>query len=314
MNRPARTQGTLLPRALAALGAGCLVVLASLPTAQASSGDSETTATPDCGEESILKTDGTTWSCTYADDFDGDGLDRAFWAPQVTGTSNYTTGTDDLYTCYEDDERVVAVRDGVLELSLLRLDAERDCGRGKNSRYIAGSVSHWGTHQQTYGRYEVRAKLPDVRTPGSQTTFWLWPVDQFTYGPWPLSGEIDFGEFYSVYPDHVIPFMHYWRGPVDLTQNRNVFTAYHCTIDYGAFNTYTLEWQPGEFTILVNGQLCLVNRYDALNAPEDRPYAPFDQPFFAALTQAMGTTGNEYDPAVMPERITTQVDYIRIWE
>jgi hypothetical protein len=30
--------------------------------------------------------------------------------------------------------------------------------------------------------------------------------------------------------------------------------------------------------------------------------------------QGMGAAGNEYDPALVPDRVTTQIDYVRIWK
>lgn len=83
-------------------------------------------------------------------------------------------------------------------------------------------------------------------------------------------------------------------------------TAYTCLIDYDRFNTYGLEWVPGQLKILVNGNVCLTNNYTATNSP-------FDSPFFLALTQAFGTTGNEFDLATGPTLSSTEVDYVRIW-
>jgi hypothetical protein len=42
--------------------------------------------------------------------------------------------------------------------------------------------------------------------------------------------------------------------------------------------------------------------------------APFDQPFFLALTQALGIGGNAFNPATTPLPATTQIDYVRIWQ
>jgi hypothetical protein len=43
-------------------------------------------------------------------------------------------------------------------------------------------------------------------------------------------------------------------------------------------------------------------------------YSPFDEPFFLSLNQAMGAIGNQYDASTVPERVTTQIDYVRIWK
>jgi hypothetical protein len=42
--------------------------------------------------------------------------------------------------------------------------------------------------------------------------------------------------------------------------------------------------------------------------------APFDQPFFILLTQALGVGTNQFDPATTPLPATTSVDYVRVWK
>ena len=155
---------------------------------------------------------------------------------------------------------------------------------------------------------------------GLQETFWLWPQNDLTYGAWPGSGEIDFAEFYSQYPSWVIPYVHYDydASTTDWTSNTNVVTAWpapyaqpgtDCQIDQSGYNTYTLTWLPGQLTIQVNGDTCLVDDYTATGLSGA---APFDQPFFLALTQALGT-GTDTPIASTPLPATTHVDYVRIW-
>ena len=46
------------------------------------------------------KADGTLWSCTFDDEFDGNALDRTRWVPQT----EFVTGDKDAgYACYLDD-------------------------------------------------------------------------------------------------------------------------------------------------------------------------------------------------------------------
>ena len=41
---------------------------------------------------------------------------------------------------------------------------------------------------------------------------------------------------------------------------------------------------------------------------------PFEQPFFVALTQALGVGSNEFGPATTPLPATTEVDYVHVWK
>jgi beta-glucanase (GH16 family) len=138
-------------------------------------------------------------------------------------------------------------------------------------------------------------------------------VNPTKYGAWPSSGEIDVAEFYSQYPTLAVPYIHYVYYPwtTNAATQTNVVTAYNCSINFSAFNTYAAIWQPGRIEILVNGRTCLVDKYKAaLLAPP----APFDQPFLIALTQALGVQGNAFDPTLTPLPATLQIDYVRVWK
>ncbi|MFL6157084.1 MAG: family 16 glycosylhydrolase, partial [Marmoricola sp.] len=268
---------------------------------------------PTCGDEpDPVKADGTSWQCTYDDEFDESTLDRQFWVPQVTATSGATTGTSSMYACAADTPDTIAVDGGYLNLSLVELPAPVRCGKGKTSKYAYGQVMHYQTFSQTYGKYEVRAKVPDLSDPGAQETFWLWPTKN-SYGSWPASGEIDFAELYSRYADTDKPYIHYYPGTTQSGTNKNVTTA-RCPINVGEFNTYGLEWRAGQLKILLNGEVCMIDDYSSALAALHGASSPFDKPFFLALTQAMGTTGNLYDTALVPDKVTTQIDYVRIWK
>ena len=269
----------------------------------------------ECGGSAPLRADGRPWVCTYADEFNGTSLDRRYWVPQVSATSGFYTGTEDSPACVVDDPATIGVAGGNLRLSAKVLDAPLGCGTAR-TRKVSGMVMHYGTFSQTYGKYEIRAQLPDWTGKGLQETFWLWPNDVFKYGrDHPSSGEIDLAEFYSNQSALDIPVTHYLFDPktVNPSTGTNVHTAHNCRINPGTFNTYGLEWRPGQLKILLNGGVCLINNYVASNAPTSNPYAPFDSPFFLALTQLFGTTGNEFDLDRGPKLSTTLVDYVRIW-
>jgi hypothetical protein len=88
-------------------------------------------------------------------------------------------------------------------------------------------------------------------------------------------------------------------------------TAYNCQISVGQYNDYAVVWSPGKFTITVNGQNCLTDNYVPDNVASP---APFNQPFFIALTQALGVGSNAYNPYTTPLPATTSIDYVRVWK
>src|SRR5947208_3457785 len=66
--------------------------------------------------------DGTSWSCTFDDEFDGTTLDRTKWVPQT----NFA-GSLAQYSCFRDDPSNVSVADGAVTLTLLKLSQPQVC-------------------------------------------------------------------------------------------------------------------------------------------------------------------------------------------
>ncbi|MDX6615648.1 MAG: hypothetical protein QOD60_739 [Solirubrobacterales bacterium] len=278
--------------------ASCAIVAFSAGAASAD--------TPDCGSNT-LTTAGGTWQCTFADNFDGSSLDPSKWIAQRTDLSGYVSGPD---ACFVDSPNNISVSDGTLKLTARKEPAPFTCGGpgGITTQWTSGMVTTWGGRfNQAYGRFEVRAKAPAAEVKGLQNSFWLWPVDDQKYGSWPGSGEIDIAETYSQYPDLAVPYVHYYPAAPD----PNV-TNTTCQIsNYAAFHTYAVEWTTSTLKFIYDGQTCLVDSWNPASLTKP---APFDQPFFIALTQALGVGTNAFDPATTPLPATTEVDYVRAWQ
>jgi beta-glucanase (GH16 family) len=265
-----------------------------------------TTTQPAGSSDSSPSCQGTTplglpghWTCTFDDEFNGTSLNTNNWVPQVTASSGYVNGAT---ACYVDNPSTISVSGGYLHLTALQV-APFTCGDGSNSfttSYEAGMVSTNGLFDQTYGAFEVSAKLPPSVVEGLQETMWLYP-QTLTYGAWPDSGEIDFAEFYSEYPGLDVPYIHY----ADSSTDPNA-TSYDCLINQDAFNTYGVDWTPTSITVMYNGQPCLVDTPSTGSEP-------FNQPFFIALTQALGVGTNAFTPSVTQLPATTEVDWVRAW-
>jgi len=267
-------------------------------SASTSISPSTSAADADCQGTTPLGLPGQ-WNCTFDDEFNGTSLDTTKWVPQETAASGYLNGAT---ACYVDNPDTISVSGGYLNLTARQV-APFTCQDGSNSfttSYEAGMVSTEGLFDQTYGAFEVSAKLPPSVVEGLQETMWLYP-QTMTYGPWPDSGEIDFAEFYSEYPGLDVPYIHYAQSSTDVNA-----TSYDCVINQDAFNTYGVDWTPTSITVLYNGTPCLVDTPSTGSEP-------FDQPFFIALTQALGVGTNAFTPNVTELPATTQIDWVRAW-
>ena len=284
-----------------------LAALVAIPAA-ASAQEASPPSGPYCGKGTIPKATGGTWQCSFSDDFDGTSLDRGKWVPQRTDNSGYMSGPS---ACFVDDPDNVSVSGGNLRLTARQEPGWFWCSAGWlgfPTAWTSGMVTTYRKFSQAYGRYEIRARVSPTSVPGLHTAFWLFPVDMNRYGPWPASGEIDIAELYSAYPDRAIPYIHYKPAAPDPNVTNN-----HCLLSNPSdFHTYVAEWTPTSIKIIYDGQTCLVDDWSP--APPLTKPQPFDQPFFVALTQALGVGNNSFGPGITPLPATTEVDYVHVWK
>lgn len=125
--------------------------------------------------------------------------------------------------------------------------------------------------------------MPGATVPGLHSALWLWPQVAANHGVWPTSGDIDIGEFYSINPDRVVPFVRHTPASADPH-----VTNTECLVGpAGRLHDYVLEWTRRSLRIT----------------------------FVVALTQGLRvrTTANRFDPGATPVPATMQVDHVRVW-
>jgi len=157
-----------------------------------------------------------------------------------------------------------------------------------------------------YGRFEIRAKLPQGR--GTWCALWGLPSD-WAYGPWPYSGEIDILEHVGFNEGEIVGSVHTIAKAGDLhgtNQQGTIKISNACK----EFNNYILEWNENEISVLVNNKSFF--KYSKKNQPWQR--WPFDQRFHLLLNIAVGGWwggAKGVDDDVFPTQM--EIDYVRVY-
>ena len=176
----------------------------------------------------------TNWRLVWSDEFDYTGLpDSSRWSYDVGG-HGWGNGEEQFYT--RERTQNARVEDGVLTI-----EARREYKEGRP--YTSARLVTKGKGDWTYGRFEVRARLPSGR--GTWPAIWML-ASHNTYGQnyWPDNGEIDIMEHVGYDPDVVHATIH------TLAFNHTMGTQRGAQLRVPkareAFHTYSVEWTPEE--------------------------------------------------------------------
>ncbi|HWR99346.1 MAG TPA: glycoside hydrolase family 16 protein, partial [Prolixibacteraceae bacterium] len=183
------------------------------------------------------------YKLVWSDEFDYNGLpDTKKWSFDVTGNSS-GWGNNEAQYYTSDRLQNAQVKDGFLTITALKEDHE-----GK--KYTSARLRTAAKGDWLYGRFEIRAKLPDGR--GMWPAVWMLPTD-WKYGGWPASGEIDIMENVGYDPYWIVASAHTrLYNHVQGTQKNNKISIPDC---YTGFHVYALEWEASAYRIYVDDQL-----------------------------------------------------------
>lgn len=244
------------------------------------------------------------WQLVWSDEFDYAGLpDSSKWGYDVGG---HGWGNKELQ--YYTERRKENAR---VEKGHLIIEARRDGSQG--NEYTSARLVSKGKGDWTYGRFEVRAKLPSGR--GTWPAIWMLP-SQKSYGGdyWPDNGEIDIMEHVGFDPDVVHGSVHtkaYYHSIG--TQKTSKIPVPNARTE---FNLYAVEWTSKEIRWYVNGKHFFTFSNERLSQPTaDYKQWPFDKPFHMILNLAVGGTwggAKGVDDSIWPQRM--EIDYIRVYK
>lgn len=255
----------------------------------------------------------TGWRLVWSDEFDYNGLpDPNKWAYEEGFVRNqelqyYTAGR-------KENARV--------ENGLLVIEARKEAWPNpryspnapasnwqrsrRQAEYTSASITTKGKAQWTYGRIEVRAKLPSGL--GVWPAIWTLGVNIDQVG-WPRCGEIDIMEYVGYEPNTI------WANVHMAKYNHMLGTSKGSTIriprPYQSFHVYALEWDSEQLRFFLDDK-----QYFTFNNEHTGVDAwPYDGPHFLLLNLAIGGSwggARGVDPNIFPQRF--EIDYVRVYQ
>jgi beta-glucanase (GH16 family) len=214
--------------------------------------------------------------------------------PNVCGWGNHEL------EYYTNDLNNVRVENGNLIIEARK--ENKDGKQYTSSRILSRKKGDW-----TYGRFEIRAKLP--KGLGTWPAIWMLSTD-WKYGGWPESGEVDIMEHVGYDPGvihgtiHTEAFNHRKQ-----TQKEGKITIPDAQ---DAFHVYVVDWNKDQMRFYVDDKLYhTVDR----NAGDTFKEWPFDQRFHLIMNIAVGGDwggSKGVDENIWPQQML--IDYVRVYQ
>jgi len=225
----------------------------------------------------------------WSDEFDTAGApDATNWTYDL-GAGGWGNGEAQTYTS---DAANVSVSDGTLKITV----------KADGGSYTSTRLKTQGLREFTYGRVDVKAKLPVGG--GTWPAIWMLGANFPTAG-WPACGEIDILEAIGNNPGHIQSALH-TPSSSGATVNMESTTVEDASEE---FHVYSMNWSADEISFLIDDEVYYTY------SPADKTAAtwPYDADQFLILNVAMGgTLGGVIDPAFVESSM--EIDYVRVYQ
>ena len=232
----------------------------------------------------------------WSDEFDGSSVNTDYWTFE-TGAGGW--GNNELQEYTNGDNAEVA--NGKLIITARKVNDDKVAGSYTSTRIISKEKKEF-----TYGRMEIRAKLP------SGTGIWpaIWMLgSNINTAEWPACGEIDIMEYVGYQPDVVHATIHTTAGSGSNGDGSSVTL----TTAEEEFHIYGLLWDETEMVFYIDTPENVTHTY----APLTKTAAnwPFDHPQFFILNVAVGGDwggAQGIENSIFPQSM--EVDYVRVYQ
>lgn len=256
----------------------------------------------DPNEIDIIYTD-----LVWADEFDTNGaIDAAKWhhQTQLPQGGSWYNGEVQHYTNRIENS---SVNNGFLDITAIK---ENFTDQGQTKQYTSARLN--SKFAFTYGRVDVRAKLPFGD--GTWPAIWTlgkninedggyWDNQYGTVG-WPACGELDIME-HGLHPTNQVSVAIHTPSSYGGTVNTSIQTLADVANN---FHIYTMNWSPDQITFLIDG----VGFYTYNPAVKNDDTWPFYLEQYLLLNIAMGGNGGAIDPNFSQSSMV--IDYVRVYQ
>lgn len=236
----------------------------------------------------------------WEDNFNDENLDLNNWEYELgNGCPNLCGWGNNELQDYTDSPDNVEVQNGTLRITARQ-------AQGQTPEFTSARIRTKGLAAFRSGRIEARIKMPVGQ--GLWPAFWMLPED-YSYGGWPLSGEIDITEVLGQTAGETHGTIHYGaKWPMNQWQGNSLNlggTALH-----DEFHVYSVEWKQDTIRWFIDEQLYSIKIDDNLGTFPWR----FDKEFHIILNVAIGGNWPGYpdNSTVFPQQML--VDYVRVYQ
>ena len=238
------------------------------------------------------------YSLMWSDEFNQRGLkvDSNKWFLETVAPNNGSWYNNELQH-YTDREDNTIISEGTLKIIAKK---EKYTHSGTTQEYTSARLNSKVTF--TYGKVEVRAKLP--RAQGSWPAIWTLGSNLETVG-WPACGEIDimeqlFEDFEMIQCAVHTPATHGDNTIVKQVDLSDVSQNFH---------VYGIEWSAEKIDFFVDDNYYFTYRPE-VKTTENWPY--FNDQYILLNIAMGGSLGGPIDPNYTQDQM--EVDYVRVYQ
>lgn len=242
----------------------------------------------------------------WSDEFNGHGVidsNKWFHQTQLPPGGNWYGGLIQHYTNQK--------ANSYLKNGFLNLVAKKEIfdDQGEVKQYTSARLNSKFTF--TYGRIEVRAKLP--KGIGTWPAIWMlskninedgayWDNQGFGTVNWPICGEIDILEHWGKNQNYVSSALHNGSSYGDKVKNLGGQKVSNAS---NKFHLYALEWTKDKMIFSING----IEHFIYEPSIKNSETWPYDSDYYMILNIAI-------EPDIDPEftESVMEVDYIRVYQ